>query len=283
MNKRPYTQLLDQTIREKGFLILAHRGVSQGNIIENTVASMAAAFAIGADAVEMDVVKSTDGDFFVFHDGCESYLFANETRNIRTLSTTEIEALTYINNIGMPTNERVTPLADFIHALPADKLMNMDRSWFYWETLLPYLDSFDIAERLLLKSPAKAAYLQILSYHRKQYPFFAICHSLEEVELALSYRDRINLVGLELIADSNESDLMQAKTLQKLKSQNLYLLINALNLGDDIKLWGDYDDDTSVLQSPDKGWGKIIEQGIDIIDTDWAYLLNNYRQQRNEN
>lgn len=278
MNKRPHNELLDQKIRENGFLILAHRGVSQGNIIENTVASMQAAFASGADAVEMDVVKSTDGDFFVFHDGCEPYLFADESRNIRTLSTADIEALTYVNNIGMPTDEAVTTLADFIHALPDDKLMNMDRSWHDWETLLPYLDNFDIAERLLLKSPTNEAYLQMLSRHGKPYPYFAICHSLDDVELSLSYQDRINLVGIELIADSNTHELMQAETIQNLKSQGLYLLINALNLGDNIKLWGDYDDDTSVLQSPELGWGKIIEQEIDIIDTDWANLLSDYRK-----
>lgn len=280
MTKRPYTELLDQKIREQGFLILAHRGVSQGNIIENTIASMTAAFASGADAVEMDVVKSTDGDFFVFHDGCEPYLFEHEARNIRTLSTAEIKALTYVNRIGMSTTEKVVALVDYIRALPADKLMNMDRSWHDWETLLPYLDNFDIAERLLLKSPAKNTYLQTLSGHAKKYQFFAICGSIEEVDLALSYRNRINLVGIELITENdNTHDFLQVAYLQQLKQQGLYLMINALNLGNGIKLWGDYDDDTSVLDSPDKGWGTIIEQGIDIIDTDWTHLLAEYRSQ----
>ncbi len=230
MTKRPYTELLDQKIREQGFLILAHRGVSQGNIIENTIASMTAAFASGADAVEMDVA--------------------------------------YVNRIGMSTTEKVVALVDYIRALPADKLMNMDRSWHDWETLLPYLDNFDIAERLLLKSPAKNTYLQTLSGHAKKYQFFAICGSIEEVDLALSYRNRINLVGIELITENdNTHDFLQVAYLQQLKQQGLYLMINALNLGNGIKLWGDYDDDTSVLDSPDKGWGTIIEQGIDIIDT----------------
>jgi glycerophosphoryl diester phosphodiesterase len=69
--------------------ILAHRGVSQqfdrANIqndtctasrmvpptheyLENTVASMAASFAAGADVVEVDIHPTTDGQFAVFHD-----------------------------------------------------------------------------------------------------------------------------------------------------------------------------------------------------------------------
>lgn len=115
-SNKPNTELLAEIIEKKRFLILAHRGLSQGNIVENTVAAMTAGFKAGADAVEMDVIMSTDGGFFVFHDGCEPYLFADETRNLRTLSTPEIERLTYLNNIGEPTTTKVERLSDFIAA-----------------------------------------------------------------------------------------------------------------------------------------------------------------------
>lgn len=279
---RFFAHLLDQKIHDNDCLILAHRGISQGNIVENTIAAMQMAFALGADAVEMDVVMSTDGDFFVFHDGCEPYLFDNEIRNIRNLSTTDIQSMSYVNNIGMLTNASVETLADFINALPADKLMNMDRSWFYWETLLPYLDNFDIAERLLLKSPANALYLEQLAKHDKKYLFFAICFNADDVERALSFRDTVNLVGVELIVEDNDNELMQAQYLQSLKEKGLYLLVNSLNLGDGMQLWGSYDDDTSVLQSPELGWGKIMKQGIDIINTDWTPLLVDYRKKYKE-
>jgi glycerophosphoryl diester phosphodiesterase len=36
--------------------------------IENTIPSMAAAFAAGADAVELDIHRTTDGQLIVFHD-----------------------------------------------------------------------------------------------------------------------------------------------------------------------------------------------------------------------
>jgi len=70
-------------------LILAHRGVHQSfdmkgvenqsctanrlnplthNYLENTLPSIEAAFAFGADIVEIDVHLTTDGNFAVFHD-----------------------------------------------------------------------------------------------------------------------------------------------------------------------------------------------------------------------
>lgn len=76
-------------VPEGGPKLLAHRGVHQGfdlagvtndtctatrirepiaPEIENTLASMRAAFALGADVVELDVHPTTDGQFAVFHD-----------------------------------------------------------------------------------------------------------------------------------------------------------------------------------------------------------------------
>jgi glycerophosphoryl diester phosphodiesterase len=77
-----------------GPLLLAHRGMSQtfdlagiGNdtdtskrihppehpYLENTIASMEAAFARGADVVEFDIHPTTDGHFAVFHDWILDY------------------------------------------------------------------------------------------------------------------------------------------------------------------------------------------------------------------
>lgn len=70
-------------------VLLAHRGLAQGfdrtgltrdtctaarmlppahHYLENTIASMRAAFDLGADAVELDIQPTTDGRFAVFHD-----------------------------------------------------------------------------------------------------------------------------------------------------------------------------------------------------------------------
>ncbi|GIP39385.1 glycerophosphoryl diester phosphodiesterase [Paenibacillus sp. J31TS4] len=75
--------------REGGPLLLAHRGIAQTfpmegiendtctaerihepehPYLENTIASMEAAFAAGADVVELDVKPTKDGRFAVFHD-----------------------------------------------------------------------------------------------------------------------------------------------------------------------------------------------------------------------
>ena len=52
-------------------LIVAHRGVSGGNIPCNTLAAYEVALRQGADMIEIDVEMSADGKLFIFHPGME--------------------------------------------------------------------------------------------------------------------------------------------------------------------------------------------------------------------
>ena len=64
--------------------------------------------------------------------------------------------------------------------------------------------------------------------------------------------------------------------------------MNAITLGNFNKhddsprndLYGGLDDDISILDDPAKGWGKLMDKGIEIIQTDWPALLYDYRAKR---
>ena len=52
-------------------LLVAHRGVCGANVPCNSIAAYKIALNQGADVVEIDVSKSKDGKFYVFHPGME--------------------------------------------------------------------------------------------------------------------------------------------------------------------------------------------------------------------
>ena len=56
---------------KNGPLVCAHRGVSSADIPCNTLSAFRAALEQGADIIELDVSKSRDGKFYVFHPGME--------------------------------------------------------------------------------------------------------------------------------------------------------------------------------------------------------------------
>lgn len=55
----------------ENIIVVAHRGVSGGNIPCNTLTSYEIALKQGADMIEVDVSCSKDGQLFVFHPGME--------------------------------------------------------------------------------------------------------------------------------------------------------------------------------------------------------------------
>lgn len=77
-------------------LLVAHRGISGGNIPCNTIAAFDAALADGADMIELDVSRSLDGTLYVFHGGCE-LVHLGLCRPLTDLTDAEIRVLRYLN------------------------------------------------------------------------------------------------------------------------------------------------------------------------------------------
>jgi len=85
-------------------LIIAHRGFS-GRYLENTLASVRAALALGVDFVEIDVQETCDGELIVFHDYRLNRICGVRGR-VRDKTLAEIQRL----------NPQVPTLQEVLHA-----------------------------------------------------------------------------------------------------------------------------------------------------------------------
>ncbi len=72
--------------------IIAHRGATYG-AVENTIQSLEAAAALGADYVELDVLQARDGGLVVVHD-TNLRRIAGVNRNVFDMTTAELTATT---------------------------------------------------------------------------------------------------------------------------------------------------------------------------------------------
>ncbi|MDQ4491622.1 glycerophosphodiester phosphodiesterase family protein [Sinomonas sp. ASV486] len=256
-------------------LVAVHRGTGLGTIAENTSAAVTAALRQGAEMVEIDVVQSTDGEFFLFHDGYEPMHFGVE-KNIRTMSAAEIRALEYRwCSDAAGVRYGVAELADVVRAHPS-ALFNVDRSWWFWPDLLPTLDRLDVLGRAVLKSPVEDEWLGLLDAHPVKHAFAPMVRSHEDVIRVLALPE-INTVGFELLAESPDHEFAQAGYIEWLHSRGCFALLNAINLNNRVPLFCGWDDETSVLADPDLGWGRLAALGADVIQTDWPGLLVPWR------
>ena len=275
--------LLNRKFNQNRVLICAHRGSSHGNIIQNTTMAYKAAILQGADIVETDTTASTDNVVFSLHDGAEGHLL-HCSRNATRMTSKQIQSFRPINAIGEPSTFRIQKLIDVLAYLHHDELINIDRTWRAEGLVLPLLDQFPyMARQAILKAPLKhRSIIDELNRHPVKYMFMPICYTMKEVEEVLKY-DSLNLVGVELIARTRKDELFRNEAIEYIHSKNLFCWVNALTLyAVEMKpdLYGGLDDDLSIVKGPEYGWGKLIDKGIDVIQTDWPAILKNFRAEK---
>lgn len=276
------SSLLHELRAERGPLIMAHRGTAVGSIAENTPEAVRAARVSGADLVEIDVSASADGEFFAFHDGAESRLLGEDI-DILSLDAAQIRQRRYVHVDRAEKPATVATLTEVLEALPAETPVNIDRSWPWWDTFLPWLDDWDGKAHLVLKCPASEEHaLQLLRAHPHRYPFLPICRDLTQAE-ALVTDPALNTVGVELLAETPDHPALDPLRLRGLRAappngREPLVLVNSEVLTDGVPLFAGHDDERAVLASPESAWRMLFELGVDIIQTDWPWVLHAYRE-----
>jgi hypothetical protein len=269
-------RLLADLLNSRGTAVMAHRGTPGVTAIENTARAAIAAVLSGADIVEIDVVGSTDGAFFAFHDGQEQRLLGQNV-DLLHLTAAEIGELSFARMINDGPAAQIETIQQVLISLWAkfpDALVNLDRSWTHWPSFLPFLDQLDRPDQLILKSPVADGHWEHLQHHPVKYPYVGICRTMEEAETVLALRN-VNVIGVELIAATNDSPFLNKAALAPLRERGAILIVNAEVLVGGTALFAGHDDDETLFGTG-PGWSKLLDLGFDVIQTDWPWVLRNH-------
>ena len=262
-------------------LVVSHGGVSTSTVPSNTTLAARAALLSGADIIKIDVSSSVDHVFFAFHDGFENE-FLGVDRNIQTMTAGEIGELSYHwkdRPLRRSRVERLNALLGEFRGRPF--LFALDRSWWRWPTLLRVLDGLGMAEQVLLKVPAwETQALEKLRQHRTKYPVLAICYTLDEVRALPIHDDEINLVGVELIAHDDDSPWFDDSVMEQLHRDHLLTWVNSETLTTGVPLFAGHDDEKAVAESPSAAWSRLLDLGVDAVQTELPWLLYHLRSRR---
>jgi glycerophosphoryl diester phosphodiesterase len=271
-----FPETRDEIIRRKEknkILIAAHRGTCGGYIIPNTIPAFENSLKHGSDIIEVDAVMSTDGDFFAFHNGKEKAVLGIE-KDIRTLSTQEIASLRCFNSDGTQINQRLDRLDDILEQFKGRCLINIDRSWFYWEEMIQCIERHPMPDQIILKSHVDPQLLKVLEAKKVEFMYMPIISTPAQIEEVLKYR--LNLLGLELIFRNLDNPLIQEERMQSYHSRRILTWVNTITLDDDMVLSGLLDDFRAITGSEQDTWGRLINMGFDILQTDWPLLLRKF-------
>ena len=279
MKLKRSAQPLWQHRQEKGIWTAAHRGTCGGNVIQNTCLAYETAILHGADMIEVDVILSTDGYFYAYHDGQER-LVLNIDKDPRKMTSSEIGQYPCYNQVGLVTNQYLEQLDLILERFKGRCFINIDRTWFFWEEIIIYLNKSDLLDQIILKSPVEPKLLEMLQELGPTIMYMPIVKTIEDWEVVKAYD--INLVAAELIFETLDSPLIKPEFIEALKEDNILTWVNAITVDDTIVLSALLDDNNAIANGYDETWGKLVELGFDIIQTDWPGLLTGFLKQLNE-
>lgn len=264
----------------RGILIAAHRGCAGGNIACNTIEAFEAALQQGADILEMDLFRTTDERLYLFHTGKERVQL-NRDIDVTKLSSTEIKKLHYVNSDFFETEQCINDLDDVLEALKGRCLLNLDRCWNDWGLVKKYVERHGMREQVILKSHPDEKYFEALEEIAPDYMYMPILTESDVCMESLEKR-RIRLIGAECVFASEDSEVVSAEFISKMKSKGMLLWGNAILYSYQVPLSAGHSDDISVTGHPDAGWGWLADRGFDMIQTDWPGMLKNYLSKRCE-
>lgn len=265
-------QVLD-LVKKNKVLIAAHRGVGGGTIVKNTSAAYENALRHKADIVEIDVAMTTDGVFYSFHDGMEPVMLSL-LRNIRTMHSKEVDNI-YLRNENLElTREHANKLVDVLEHLRGRCLINLDRSWFYWQETISLVKKMGMEDQVIIKSPAQKEFLDYLQDKAPEIMYMPIARKMGDIELARQYD--IGLIAAEIMFESEDDPMMSDAYLQQLHEQQILVWVNVLSMNTWTDMCAHKDDYHSIVYGPDKYWGWCIRKGVDILQTDWPGVMKDY-------
>ena len=226
-------------------LLVAHRGVTGGNIPSNSEAAFRAAISLGADVVELDVALSRSGSLFVFHPGMEpAHIGTKKLLCVR--SDKSIGKLRYRNGDHTKTSQRILTLDDAL---------------------------------VLIKTGTGEHDLRRVEETAPDMRFLAIVREKDDVSQSLRGR-RLRFAGIEALFQTDDAPVVSDEHIAWLHQNGLCIWGNAIVYDERAVIAGTHTDDTAVTGDPDTGWGWYQKKGFDLVQTDHLAAAKAYYERQ---
>lgn len=257
--------------------LAAHRGVCCANIPCNTIAAYKIALNQGADVVEIDVSKSKDGEFFVFHPWMEPQFL--KSPYICDLTAEEVKKLRLLNQDGVKTSYPVPTLEEVLLLLKDKVYINVDKFWTDVEGISRVIRKCGVEKQVIVKTGVDEKSLDAVAKFAPDFMFVPLVRNKDEITDTL-IKKGINVIGTEVLFNKDTEDCISDEYIKSMHDRGLLVWANSIIYNEEDIINGGHSDDISLHTDPDKGWGWLIDKNVDFIQTDWLLMLKSYINSR---
>lgn len=259
---------------KENIIVVAHRGVSAGNIPCNTLTSYEIALKQGADMIEVDVSRSKDDKLFLFHPGMECE-HLNRHLDLSQMPFSNIQKLRYVNYDNTETQFGIASFDDFLEQFKGRCFINIDKFWDNPEKIYEAVKKHGMLDQIIVKSKLSERVLSVLENLCPELPFLPIVSEVHPEHKNLMKRN-INYIGAEVLFKKDNSPLAGEEFIDMMHRDGKLVWVNSIIYDFKEQLAGGHSDDTAMTVSEEYGWGWLADKGYDFIQTDWAMMLINY-------
>lgn len=253
--------------RKKKVLLVAHRGVSGGNIPCNSLQAFQIALNQKADIVELDVERSLDGTLFIQHPGMEKvHLRMNDS--IKHYPAAVVENFRLSNCDLTRTAWHIVRLEDALRLLRGKCIVNIDKFWENPEPIAALIRKLGMEDQVLIKTENKPQYLNDVEKYAPDIPYMTIAREADTTHEELMRR-KINYVGVEVLFQKEDAAVASGEYLNRMHRDGKIVWANALVYNYRAVLAAGHNDDVSMVEDPALGWGWLADRGFDLIQTDF--------------
>jgi glycerophosphoryl diester phosphodiesterase len=244
--------VMDPLCQQK--MVLAHRGTGNFNFwaTENTIAAFDIAWRMGADSIETDVRKTSDGYLVIMHDSTVDKT-TNGSGRVEDMTLAQIKGLKIRSfNISVPV-QSVPTFMETLSFIKGKTLLDVDLKTNDIEAVVSEITSAGMIDSayIVLGSPAEAYAARSIN------PAVAIMPKVQNVEEAREFVENLSPVAFFEIEYANATP----ELVEYIHSNGIKVHMNAL-------LNYDFLGET--------GYDMLLERGADIIQTDRVELLVPY-------
>lgn len=265
---------------KNGPLVCAHRGVSSADIPCNTMSAFKAALESGADIIELDVSKSRDGKFYVFHPGMEKAHLGIPAR-LSALPSKVIKRLRFLNQDNVPTVCEINTLEEVLTFLKGKCYINIDKFWTDIPGISEIIRKTGVEKQVIVKTDTTEKYLKQVAEYAPDFMFMPIVSKKDEVTERLIL-DGVNCIGAEVLFKLESDDVCSDEYINAMHEKGMIVWVNSIVYNHRAVLSAGHTDNIAVTGEKDRGWGWLIDKKFDIIQTDWCLMLKKYIEDRKE-
>ena len=260
----------------KKVLVACHRG-DWRNYPENSLAAIESVIGMGADIVEIDLALTSDSVLVVCHDRTLNRTTTGKGL-IAEIPYDSVQRCFLKSGHGVATSHRMPTLREALELCKDRIVVNIDKGYQYYDLVQTLSEELGVTGQLLIKGKSPVADVAAkFSRYEHNMMYMPIIDILKPKGQALfaEYREKgIVPLAYEICWDRPAPEVETC--MREVVAGGSKLWVNSLWAS----LCGGLDDDRAFDGDPAAVYGKLVDMGATMIQTDRPELMISYLRSR---